>query len=156
MFAEQYVAGLENQRRYFLKTISCFKPKDATFVPREGMMSVAHQIAHVAQVVDWFIEGAFSPQGMNEDWEDQAKRVQAVTELKPAVAWLNQAYDRAVEAVRTHSDEEWREPIAQESIMGGLPRASIFSGMADHTAHHRGSLAVYARLVGHEPEMPYM
>jgi uncharacterized damage-inducible protein DinB len=57
--------------------------------------------------------------------------------------------------VRAHSFEEWQEPIAS-GIMGGAPRAAIFSGMADHTAHHRGALAVYARLTGKTPEMPYM
>jgi hypothetical protein len=39
--------------------------------------------------------------------------------------------------------------------MGGAPRASIIDGLTDHTAHHRGSLAVYARLRGKTPPMPY-
>jgi uncharacterized damage-inducible protein DinB len=39
--------------------------------------------------------------------------------------------------------------------MGGMPRESIIGGIVDHTAHHRGALSVYARLVGREPAMPY-
>ena len=35
--------------------------------------------------------------------------------------------------------------------MAGAPRSSIVDGLADHTAHHRGSLAVYARLRGKVP-----
>ncbi|RXE95553.1 DinB family protein [Pseudoalteromonas phenolica] len=27
--------------------------------------------------------------------------------------------------------------------------------MLDHTAHHRGALAQYARLLGHSPKIPY-
>jgi len=37
----------------------------------------------------------------------------------------------------------------------GAPRAAVVSGIADHTAHHRGALSVYARLIGKEPPMPY-
>jgi uncharacterized damage-inducible protein DinB len=40
--------------------------------------------------------------------------------------------------------------------MGGLPKKSIFGGITDHTAHHRGALTVYARLKGIVPPMPYM
>jgi uncharacterized damage-inducible protein DinB len=40
--------------------------------------------------------------------------------------------------------------------MGGLPRYAIVSALTDHTAHHRGALTVYARLLGLVPPMPYM
>jgi uncharacterized damage-inducible protein DinB len=40
--------------------------------------------------------------------------------------------------------------------MGGAPRLAVFVAIADHTAHHRGALAVYARLNGIVPPMPYM
>ena len=33
---------------------------------------------------------------------------------------------------------------------------AIFSGITDHTAHHRGALTVYARVQGIVPPMPYM
>jgi uncharacterized damage-inducible protein DinB len=39
--------------------------------------------------------------------------------------------------------------------MGGAPKRAVISGIVDHTAHHRGSLAVYARLRGKVPTMPY-
>jgi uncharacterized damage-inducible protein DinB len=40
--------------------------------------------------------------------------------------------------------------------MGGLPRHSVVSALMDHTAHHRGALTVYARLLGKVSPMPYM
>jgi len=119
------------------------------------MLSLKRHVAHAAQTVDWFLAGAFSPAGMSEDWEVQAAKEEAVGSLAEALEWFEAAYARAAEAVRAHSWEEWQEPIAG-GIMGGAPRAAIFSGMADHTAHHRGSLAVYARLLGKTPAMPYM
>jgi uncharacterized damage-inducible protein DinB len=39
--------------------------------------------------------------------------------------------------------------------MSGLPKRAILHGMADHTAHHRGSLAVHVRTLGKVPPMPY-
>ena len=45
-------------------------------------------------------------------------------------------------------------PITGE-IMTGAPKMSVVGGIVDHTAHHRGALAVYARLLGKEPKMPY-
>ena len=39
--------------------------------------------------------------------------------------------------------------------MGGVPKFAVISALSDHTAHHRGSLAVYACLIGKEPKMPY-
>lgn len=155
MLTESFIPGLENQRGYFLKTIACLDEADAAFTPAEGMLSVVRQVAHAANIVDWFVEGAFRAEGLSEDWEAQARKEATVGTLLEAQGWFNAAYDRALEAVRSHSWEEWQEPIAP-GIMGGAPRAAIFSGMADHTAHHRGSLAVYARLLGKTPEMPYM
>jgi len=39
--------------------------------------------------------------------------------------------------------------------MGGRPLFEIIGAMVEHTAHHRGALAVYTRLLGKVPPMPY-
>ena len=39
--------------------------------------------------------------------------------------------------------------------VGAVAIGSVIGALADHTAHHRGALAVYARMVGKEPKMPY-
>jgi len=53
------------------------------------------------------------------------------------------------------TSEQMMLPIAEGPIMGGEPRATIVAAIAEHTAHHRGSLAVYARMLGYAPPMPY-
>lgn len=53
------------------------------------------------------------------------------------------------------SEADLYAPIPDDRIMPGSPRIAVISGIVDHTAHHRGSLAVYARLLGKEPPMPY-
>jgi uncharacterized damage-inducible protein DinB len=39
--------------------------------------------------------------------------------------------------------------------MTGAPKMAVIAAVADHTSHHRGSLAVYARLLSKTPQMPY-
>ena len=51
--------------------------------------------------------------------------------------------------------ENMEAPIVEGPILGGAPRSAIIPAMADHTAHHRGALTVYARLCGKTPSMPY-
>ena len=68
---------------------------------------------------------------------------------------MARAVANAIAVVGAASDEELFSPITDTRIMNGAPRAAVVSGIVDHTAHHRGSLAVYARLLGKVPEMPY-
>jgi hypothetical protein len=45
--------------------------------------------------------------------------------------------------------------IAKTRAVATLEEATAWLDIADHTAHHRGSLAVYARLPGRVPPMLY-
>ena len=78
-----------------------------------------------------------------------------MTSLGEAMAWLERAFAAAIKAVRDATDEELLGMIPDERMFRGQPRAAIVNGIVDHTAHHRGSLAVYARVMGKTPRMPY-
>ena len=69
---------------------------------------------------------------------------------------MNRAFVAAGQVVDAHGDQEWMAPLPEGPIMGGQPRIAIFEGLYDHTAHHRGALSVYSRLLGKVPAMPYM
>ena len=146
--------ALENSLRYLRTTLSVFDEDDAGFAPRPGMFSVAAQVAHAADTVDWFVEGAFG-EGWDMDFEGHNERARRVGSLKDATDHLERAYANAVSVIREASDAELFAPIADERIMGGAPRSAIVTGITDHTAHHRGALSVYARLLDREPAMPY-
>jgi len=118
------------------------------------MFTVAGQVAHTAGTVDWFVEGAFGD-GWGMDFEAHMAKTNAVTRLSDAVELLEKAYANAVEVFGSASDEDLRAPIPDKQIMEGAPRCAIARAIADHTAHHRGALSVYARLLGKEPPMPY-
>ena len=113
-------------------------------------------MAHAAQTIDWFIDGAFNPNGFDMDFEGHDRQVRAVTSLTEARAAMKRAIEHAKAVVESRSDEEWAQPLPPGPIMGGLPRSAIFGAITDHTAHHRGALTVYARLLSKTPAMPYM
>ncbi len=148
--AEQLWTSLE----YFRGTTSGFDEYDSGFAPHPEMFTVAAQVAHTADTVYWFVEGAFG-KGWDLNFEEIEARVRAVKSLAQANAWLGRAFEAAISAVKSATDEELRSPIPDERMMKGMPRAGIVNGIVDHTAHHRGSLAVYLRVMGRKPPMPY-
>lgn len=151
-----YCNSIESMKSFFDRSTSVFDEHDSPFAPKPEMLTVAQQVAHTAQAVEWFIEGAFDAKGFSTDFEKAHAQVRAVGSLKAAREWMDRACARALEVAGSKSMADFMQPIAPGPIMGGAPRAAIFSAMTDHTAHHRGALAVYARLLNKTPPMPYM
>ena len=152
--ADGLVQELRSTLKFFKTTLSVLDTADEAFAPNPEMYTVAGHVAHTAGSVDWFIEGAFG-KGWEMDFEADIAQAKAVTSLEEAVAWLDRAFENAIAIVGAASDEELFAPISDTRIMEGAPKAAVVSGIVDHTAHHRGALAVYARLLGKVPEMPY-
>ena len=153
-YQETLVMRLRTSLRYFQGTASGFDEGDSGFAPDPEMFTVAGQVAHAADTVDWFVEGAFG-KGWDLDFAAIEARIKAVESLAEANAWLERAFDAAIRRVASATGEELHTPIPDERMMKGMPRAGIVNGIVDHTAHHRGSLAVYLRVMGRRPQMPY-
>ena len=153
--AQQAVAELSSAQEYFNRSTRNLSEAHSSALPAEGMMTAAQQVAHAAQTVEWFMEGAFRPEGFNLDFEALAKAIQACTSLAAARDWFERAMAAAKQRVATLTDAELLAPLPEGPIMGGVPRMAIFGAITDHTAHHRGALTVYARLQGLVPPMPY-
>ena len=150
-FANQLVASQD----FFDRSTRVLDEADSGFRPREGMMTVAQQVAHTAQTLDWFIEGAFRPKGFDLDFAKHAQALEAVTSLAAARLLLKTAYANAIQLLRAHSPEDLAQPLPPGPIMGGQPISDIVWSMVEHTAHHRGALTVYSRQLGKVPPMPY-
>jgi uncharacterized damage-inducible protein DinB len=150
-FAAQLLASQD----FFARSTRVIEEADSQFRPHEGMMTVAQQVAHTAQTLDWFIEGASRPQGFDLDFEAHGKALASVTSLAAARQWLATAYANAVEFLRSRSPEELAQPLPPGPVMGGQPVSEIVWAMVEHTAHHRGALTVYSRALGKVPPMPY-
>ena len=88
------------------------------------------------------------------NFDDYAERMKKYTSLNEGVEQLKTAVANSIEKIQSYSEEELMMPIAGK-IMTGAPRMIIVYALGDHTAHHRGALSVYARLLGKKPQMPY-
>ena len=150
-FASQLIASKD----FFERSTRVLEEKDSGFRPQDGMMTAAQQVAHAAQTLDWFVEGVSRPEGFDLDFEKHAKEVNAVTSLAAARAWLEKAYAKAIAYLRSKSEAELAAPLPAGPILGGQPTSDIVWAMVEHTAHHRGALTVYSRLLGKTPPMPY-
>ena len=153
---ERLVAELNSALEFFNRSTGNLTEEDSSYTPVDGVFSTAQQVAHAAQTIDWFIDGAFAPNGFDMDFEGHERKVRAVTSLSDARAWLAKSVENAQAVVASKTDEEWGQPLPDGPVMGGQPRAAIFGAITDHTAHHRGALTIYARLRGKVPPMPYM
>ncbi len=147
---------LQETKLYFDRSTRNLTEADSGFTPGEGTWTVAQQVAHTAQTVDWFVEGVFRPDGFDMDFERLATEVAGVSSLTEARAWLDRAFEKATQAFGSRSAAELAEPLPPGPIMGGEPRAAAIGAIVDHTAHHRGALTIYSRLLGRVPAMPYM
>jgi uncharacterized damage-inducible protein DinB len=141
---------------YFNRSTAALTEEDASFTPTDGMFITAQQVAHAALTIDWFMEGAFRPDVFHMDFEAHDRKVRDVATLSEARAWFDMSVESAKQTIDAKSNEESGQALPAGPVMGGAPRAAIFSAITDHTAHHRGALTVYARLQGKTPPMPYM
>jgi uncharacterized damage-inducible protein DinB len=156
MLKQGLLGQVASMKEFFNRSTRSLVEADSTFTPQPEMFTAAQQVAHAAQTVDWFLNGAFAPNGFDLDFEGLEKEVRDVTSLAAARTWFDTACAASVESINSHSDAEWMAPLPEGPIMGGLPRFTIFGALTDHSAHHRGALTVYTRLLGKIPPMPYM
>jgi uncharacterized damage-inducible protein DinB len=150
-----YASQLLASQDFFNRSTRVLEEADSGFRPNSQMMTVAQQVAHVAQTLDWFIQGATRPEGFDLDFAAHAKELEAATSLTAAREKLGKAYDSAVVFFRSCSTADLAKPLPAGPVMGGQPMSDIVWAMVEHTAHHRGALTVYSRLLGKVPVMPY-
>ncbi len=155
MTPEILVAQLNSSKEYLDRATRELAEEDSSFAPDANSFTSAQQIAHIAQTVDWFVEGAFG-EGFDMNFEETGAAVRKVTSLKEARELCTRSYDQAIELIGGKTQEQLLELMPDGPIMGKQPKLVIVAGIVEHTAHHRGALSVYTRLRGKVPLMPYM
>ena len=147
---------IASMKEFFDRSTRVLDEADSAFAPKPEMFTVSQLVAHSAQTIDWFMQGAFAAEGFGMDFEGMDKEVRNVNSLKAAREWFSRACDEAGAVIDAHSEADWGGSLAEGPIMGGMPRMAVFGAITDHSAHHRGALTVYSRLLGKVPPMPYM
>ena len=85
---ERLGAELNAAIEFFDRSTGSLTEEDSTYTSVDGVFSTAQQVAHAAQTIDWFIDGAFDPNGFDLDFEAHERKVRGVTSLADARAWL--------------------------------------------------------------------
>ncbi len=155
MTPQELKQAIQGMSDYFNRSTRPLAEEHSTFAPGEGLYTVAGQVAHAAQTIEWFFEAAFS-ENWRMEFEAMDKEVRCITSLAQARAWFDKAIEKALAVAGAHTEAEWATLFPPNPIMGEAPRSSVMSACVDHTAHHRGALTVYERLLGLTPPMPYM
>ena len=148
------VAQLRVMQKFFKKSISVLDEADSGYRPGDTGWTVAQQLRHTAMTVEWFTDGVFGGKGFATDWEAQMAHINQASSLDEEKAYFDKAVDDACTTWGKLSEADLMEVIS-DPLMGTMPKIAVVGSMVDHTAHHRGALATYARVMGKEPEMPY-
>ncbi len=155
MIKNVVIGKIRASEKFFDASTGCLEEEHSGYRPKEEMLTVAQHVYHAALSVDWFLDGAFSPEGFSMDFEEHHRKVAQMTSLGAARRALAEAYGRVYSALESSSEGELEVPLPKSGVMDGEPRWAAISGIEEHTGHHRGSLAVYSRLLGLEPAVPY-
>jgi hypothetical protein len=150
----EILADIEATRAFFDRSISQLAEADSGFKATPESTTAAFQIAHVAQTIDWFREGGYEG-NWRMDFEAMNGEIASVTSLTKAKAMLAAAWDRLRAATEALTEVQLLETLPDNPILPGRARFHVVSGLVDHCAHHRGALALYTRLLGKVPPMPY-
>ena len=133
------LAQLNNAYTCFQRSTGSLAEEDSSFTPVEGTFTVA---GHVGQTINWFIQGAFRPDGFAMDFPANEQKIRAVTSLAEAKDWIRRAIENARQAIENKSQEEWAPPVPPGPVMGGLPRLQYLR------RHHRPHCPASGRLDG--------
>jgi len=154
MTAEILVAELTSMEEFFNRSTRPLAEEHSNYKPHEALYTVAQQVAHAGITIEWLVDGALSPSGFNMDFEKDIAEAMSFTSLAAARARLKTAFENARKRVAENPDV-WATDFPPNPIMPGKKANAIYA-CTDHTAHHRGALTVYTRMLGLVPPMPYM
>ena len=154
MAEHPYAEQLRTMKQFFDRSTSALTEADSVYAPTKEQFTVAATVAHVAQTVDWFLEGTWG-KGFNMDFAAMDGECRPAKSLTEARKRLDGAFDAAIRRVEGMKAADFERPMPPNEIFGPLPAKIVFGALNDHTAHHRGALTVYARLLGRMPPMPY-
>jgi hypothetical protein len=136
---ESLLASLKTSQVFFDNSTSCLTETDAGFTAAKGMFTVAQQVAHTSLTIDWFLEPLMSAKGFNMDFEKHEKEVRGIHSLSTARDMLSKSFETAFKLLEEKDDAFFLEALPKSPIMGGAPKCAVFSGIEEHTAHHRGA-----------------
>ena len=108
-----YAGQLIASQDYFARSTRVLEEADSNFRPQPDSMTVAQQVAHTAKTLDWFVQGATSPEGFDLDFQKHAKEIMAMTSLTAARAILDRAHGNVVGFFAGGNSRGFRQGVAR-------------------------------------------
>ena len=131
---EALLAQFDLAQEFFDRSTASLTEEDSGFAPAEGLFTVAQQVAHAAHTVDWFLAGAFDPNGFDMGFEDHDRQIRKTKSLAEARAWFRRAIDNGRALARNKSEAEWSALIRRRR---GHGRHAPNHGDGRHHRPHR-------------------
>jgi uncharacterized damage-inducible protein DinB len=75
--------------------------------------------------------------------------------LSEALDLLNDTYDESVRLFEKMTEDDLDVVVKDDPMLGTFKKSDMVLYNQEHTAHHRGALSVYLRLLGITPTMIY-
>jgi len=138
----------------FLRGIRPLDEADASFRLYEDGRTVAQEVAHVGQMVDWFMEGAFGA-GFDYDYIALEERLAEIESLSKAKALVDRAFDDAIDRMESASLKALFRRLPEGGMLSNEYAISVVGGIVDTTAQQRGVVSCAIRALGRAPGFPY-
>lgn len=147
-------AMMHESRQCFLRGIRPLTEEDSSYRIADAMRTVAQQVGHTAQVVEFFVEGGLGD-GFDYDYVAREEALSDVTSLEAATAWVNRAFDDAIDRLERASLGDLLRRLPEGGMLSNEFTISVIGGIVDGVAHQRGVLASYIEALGRTPGFPY-
>jgi uncharacterized damage-inducible protein DinB len=175
MNANPITITIGKQKEFFQRSLSCFTEEDADYRPQPGMLSVSGHIHHTTASIELMMSGilrefprfgerryasrrpgaTWKEWGMDWAYSANHDTVRADWSLASALRAFDETMDIVSTIFAELTPDEMRQPLGDNPMKLPSAFAVLYFGIFDHTAHHRGALSQYARLLGKEPRIPY-
>jgi uncharacterized damage-inducible protein DinB len=128
------------------------------FAPAPGALTLGQILRHL-----WMSEEGITGIVSQGSWEYFERRMPArlvdilgqVGPLQHELDHLERVHGQTIALIRSLPDDAFAKEHVNEKL--GLRRTtrSIFLGLGEHEAHHRGQIATYLRVLGDQAPSPY-
>ncbi|MCP4727525.1 MAG: DinB family protein [bacterium] len=146
---------ITKERKFLNNILKDLKPEHGDFKPADEMLTASQQIKHIALTGKWFYSKALGTGFEFASFDAYLEEMQKPLTLQEALDLLNETYEESVRAFGNMTEKEFDEIVKDDPMLGTFKKSDMIFYNNEHTAHHRGALSVYLRLLGITPTMIY-
>jgi uncharacterized damage-inducible protein DinB len=145
---------VKRERNFLMNILKDFKPEHSDYKPQKEMKTVGQQIRHIELTIKFHYYSTFGP-GFDMSFQEYLAEMKKPISLEKALQGLHRMYDEAIAMLEKTTAEELLADLPNNPMLGTGACYTVIYKNSEHTAHHRGALSVYLRMLGITPAMVY-